>query len=462
MADIGIDRPLVADRAEAETRERFLSAPRVAGLALFVVFALTFDVAAIQDDGIAYYDFMRKLFGSGIDAAAYQFGSTFWNAPFYLVSQLAAVIGDSSRNHAGVVGVTVASNTAVLVTLYIGWRILRELDLPRGPAVLLLTVFGTPLWFYAVMRPSYKHAADTLYATAAIFFVLRSLRGDARRRDFIAAGVCYGLLLATRYANAGLLAGTLAVLVVARHRRVAAWTAGAAVATALVLFAIPVVRGIPYKTPPEQIGMAQAVVDSPAMLGAPQQRVALGGVVIIEPVLKNVRFRPLAPVYMLFTLHRGIFLWTPLTAFATAGFVLLLRRERRHRLFLAVVGVSGLGLLLIHAFWGTRWDGGGSFSQRFLTALFPLVLVGAAEFVRLARSAGVALLALCAAFSVWIGFVQVIGYYQESGADSVVQIVENFTGPYRDEPPHNYDDTFQREFRGLVSDRWQQYWRLVT
>ena len=41
----------------------------------------------------------------------------------------------------------VASNAAVVLTLYLGWRILRELELPRGPAVLLLTLFGTPLFY---------------------------------------------------------------------------------------------------------------------------------------------------------------------------------------------------------------------------------------------------------------------------------------------------------------------------
>ena len=40
---------------------------------------------------------------------------------------------------------------------------LHRRGLPRGPAVLLLALFGTPLWFYGVLQPSYKHAADTLY-----------------------------------------------------------------------------------------------------------------------------------------------------------------------------------------------------------------------------------------------------------------------------------------------------------
>ena len=73
-----------------------------------------------------------------------------------------------------------AFTAAVVLTLYLGWRILRELDLPRGPAVLLLTLFGTPLFYYGALAPSYKHASDTLYATA------RGLKyASATREQFV-------------------------------------------------------------------------------------------------------------------------------------------------------------------------------------------------------------------------------------------------------------------------------------
>ena len=59
-----------------------------------------------------------------------------------------------------------------MLVLYLGWRILRELDLPRGPGLLLLVLFGTPLWYYVVVEPGYKHAADTLYFTGAALLLL--------------------------------------------------------------------------------------------------------------------------------------------------------------------------------------------------------------------------------------------------------------------------------------------------
>ncbi len=442
----------------AEVRERFLSPTRGIALLLFILFAASFDDGRVQDDGTVYFNFLRRVFGADTSAVAYQFGSSFWNAPFYLASQLTALRGNFDRLHAGEVAVNVASNVAVLLTLYIGWRILRELDLPRGAAVLMLTLFGPPLFFYGALSPSYKHAADTLYATAAMWFVLRSSRSAARRWDYVAAGVCMALLLTTRYANGALLLGVLVVFVVLGLHRAALWMLAITVAVSAVFFVIPLVRDIHYSTPPNLYADA-----------AHEQRDAAGATVIIDPVLRKTSFSPSAPVKLLFTLRRGLFIWTPLTAFATVGFILLVRRDRRHRAFLLALGVATAALVAVHSLWGGDWYGGGGFSARFLTALFPFFLLGTAEVVRRARGLGIAVLTLCAAWSLWIGLVQSNGYYGSSGRDSIVRIVDNFksvTGPpttrFHKPPPHDSLQNFGRVTGDRIVDRWRFYWGLVT
>ena len=113
-------------------------------------------------------------------------------------------------------------------------------------------------------------------------------------------------------------------------------------------------------------------------------------------------------------------------------------RDKRNRLFLVTLGVSAFLLLAIHSLWGTGWDGGGSF-LRFLTALFPFFLVGAAEFIRRFRRVGVTVLTLCAAFSIWIALVEFNGYYNESPRDGLVQVIGTFhglTGPRVELFPH--------------------------
>ncbi len=427
MAEAGISYvPARVEHVKVAAAERFLTLPRVAGLLAFVLFALTFDDGQVHDDGTIYFDFMRKLFGANIPAAAYQFGSAFWNAPFYLASQLVALRGGFDHVHSGEVAVNLASNVAVLVTLYFGWRILRELDLPRGPIVLLLTLFGTPLFFYGALNPSYKHAADALYATALFWFVLRSSRADAQRRDYVGAGVCLALLLATRYANGALAAGVVGMFFLLKRRRAAAWM----LVTTALASASPVRAtgdpAYPVRLTPGAVRGSSSGERSSGRALPTSERLAMGSNVIINPLLRTNGISPTAPLKMLFTLHRGLFIWTPLTLFATLGFVALLLRDRRNRAFIATLGVSALALLAIHALWGANWDGGGSFSQRFLTALFPFFLVGTAEFVRRFTWRGMALLSICAVWSLWLGLVIYNGYYDASPRDGVAQIVGNF------------------------------------
>jgi len=456
-----------SEQAAAADAERFLTWPRLVAVGVFVLFAASVDLVKVQDDGAVYFDFLRRFFGVPTGGVAYQFGNAFWNAPFWLASQLVAVRGGFDHFQSGQVAVTVAANCAILVTLYLGWRILRELDLPRGGAILLLALFGTPLWFYGVLEPSYKHAADTLYATAAFWFLLRSSRDDAKRREYLAAGFCLALLLATRYANAGLVLGVLVTLWAVRLRAAARWIALATAVSAVAIFILPLLRHIPYASPPPNTyGLGST--DAPAAVAPPSQRTA-AGVVQMNVYLPRTSFDPAAPFKMLFTVDRGVFLWTPLTFFATIGFVLLLRRDRFNRPFLLTLAGAAVGLLAIHTSWGGAWDGYGSFSNRFLTALFAVFLIGTAEFVRRTRRLGTALLTVCACFSLWVGLALFTGYYQESRFDSldtVIRAYHRVTGPpisrFHRPPPYNSLQNFGRLFGDRFSHRWQLYWRLLS
>ena len=41
----------------------------------------------------------------------------------------------------------------LVLTAWVGWRLLTRLDLPSGAGVIALTVVGTPLFFYAALLP---------------------------------------------------------------------------------------------------------------------------------------------------------------------------------------------------------------------------------------------------------------------------------------------------------------------
>ena len=128
----------------------------LASIAAYLLVLRSYLQARITDDGVIYYDFMRRLVGEDVQAYAYQFGVVFWNLPFYVLSRIVRIADDDDwiehvphrRNR-----VAVASTAAVVAIFYVSWRLIRELGLPGGPGATLLTVFGSPLFYYAIFQP---------------------------------------------------------------------------------------------------------------------------------------------------------------------------------------------------------------------------------------------------------------------------------------------------------------------
>ena len=139
-----------------------------ASVVAYLLIAASYLQARLTDDGPIYYDFMRRLVGEDPEAYAYQFGVVFWNLPFYALSRLVRIGNDDDWvDHVliGAVGVAVASTAAVLVLFYVSWRLIRNLGLPGGPGAILLTVLGSPLFYYAIFQSGLKHAFDALLVT---------------------------------------------------------------------------------------------------------------------------------------------------------------------------------------------------------------------------------------------------------------------------------------------------------
>jgi len=114
----------------------------------FSLFALTFDLVKVQDDGTIYFDYLRRVFGVNTGGVAYQVGSAFWMAPFWLVSQAVAA--------ARTVGVRLAG--VDLIAADIG-----------SPEATIIEVNGTPGLHY------HYQVADPANATRVVVPVLRRL-----------------------------------------------------------------------------------------------------------------------------------------------------------------------------------------------------------------------------------------------------------------------------------------------
>ena len=263
------------------------------------------------------------------------FRQRFLTAPFYLASQLVAVRGGFDHYHSGAVGSNVAS------TQPCGHALPRMAHLARArSATGAGRASAHALRFAAfvlrgALNPSYKHAADALYSTAAFWFAFRSSRTvDAattrlHRIGYLPGDYCSSLATPTgpRDGRGRDVLGSPAW----RARR--GWSQLRHGIESSCCLGLPVIRHIPYGSPPASV-RGWVGERCPGCDLRPRLRVAMGPGVISARPARRVRISPTAPLKMLFTLHRGIVLWTPLTCFATVGFVaFLLRRDRRTTAF---------------------------------------------------------------------------------------------------------------------------------
>ncbi len=425
------------ESGRSDSAARFLTAPTAVVLLLYLLTVASLGSYSINNDSAVYFDFMRRLVGLPATAPpTAQFGSAVFTFPFFLVARGLDAAGLRSLNGAPVdqISMVVAAVVAVVLLVHVAWRLLERLELPSGPTVIVLTVVGTPLFYYAALLPTYKHAFDTLFVTAAVLLLYQAWRRPSRGALW-ALGGCMALMLVTRSANAAMIPGLLLPFVLGRRFRATLGVLGATIAVAAGLYAVPLARGIELhhvKMPKVSlVGDGQIAASSLVAVSDFGWCKDYPWKLTLSQCLRNklgVWVDPAAPVKMLVTPTRGLFLWTPLTALATVGFVLLTRRRRDLRPYLLGLGVAALGLLLVHMLWGDFWDNGFSFSQRFLTALFPVFLLGTAELVRRWRRPALAALSVCALFSLGLAFTFFVGYKgigREDGVGTMVKLYVN-------------------------------------
>src|SRR5207302_261061 len=86
----GISGRFYARVFEADPLRGFISVRNGVALGLYLLFAVTFASFRVSNDGLVYYDFLRRLVGDRVPAGsgyAYQFGVAYFNAPFYLAAR---------------------------------------------------------------------------------------------------------------------------------------------------------------------------------------------------------------------------------------------------------------------------------------------------------------------------------------------------------------------------------------
>lgn len=327
--------------------------PALVAGAIWVVFALDFIHLAhfAHTDAHVNYAFLRRLFGVHTPGtSAYQFGLAFGWLPGYLAGRLIEAVGPNTIDGVPMPQATIAFVTIlyVLATLYAVIVLLRRLHMPHPATVATIALFGTPLVFLGSFSPLRTAPVETLALTLCLLPLLtmfRSARPDPRYA--IAAGALLAFAATVRWFNGAEAVAAVASFLVLRRWRDASWLAGTTAAVTVLLCLIPIALGVP-------------------LFGAYGANM--------------LAFSPLTLPRMLFTDHRGLFIWTPVTILSVIGYVRLVRRRPDDRDFLLTVAAMNVLVALAYEEY-PAWDAGFSFSARYLAPLFPFFALGLAGLV---------------------------------------------------------------------------------
>jgi hypothetical protein len=187
-----------------------------------------------------------------------------------------------------------------------------------------------------------------VFALLLLLALFRSAK-DGNPRLALAAGALLAGAATVRWFNATEAAAAVVCLFAFRRRRDALWLAGSSAAATGLLVLVPVAFGVTLF-----------------------QKHGFGADLLA--------FSPLTVPRMLFTNHRGLFIWTPVTILSVIGYVRLVRRRSADRPFLVTVGLMNIALALAYEAY-PDWDAGLSFSARYLAPLYPFFALGLAGLV---------------------------------------------------------------------------------
>ena len=384
--------------AGLDHRARRVHAGDLVVVASYVLAVALFAPFLVAGDGTFYYDLTRRLVGDGGIVYAYQWGTSLWDAPFYLIGHAVGLPHAIAPPHANGqpfrdVSVTIASGVAALAAVFVSRAAAVRLGLATPTLVLLGALFGSELWFYGVVEPSYTHALDALAFSAAAYLAVRLWQG-APPWVAVAFGATLAALVTVRYANLAALPGFLLVVLARREPRPALRVAVGAAAGALLLVALPLAVGTGF--------------GHSADLG---HRAGGGGGGAVTSTSTLSLDAALIPLRMLVSPDRGLLAYAPLCGVAAVGFALALRHARAMRVPLAAIGLAALGILVVYALTGASWTGGGySYGQRFLTSLTVVTVIGLAELRRLRPRLTAVLVVLGVAWSLFVGINYLYGW----------------------------------------------------
>jgi len=345
--------------------------PRVwlALAALLVLVALTFK-PVVENDGVGYYAYLHTVivdhdlnFGDEYAALAranitfyaplfqvrsangrladfFPAGPALLAAPAYMVALAFQSGGEPQYGAPFSWAFTLASLFYGLLALVISYRLASSFAGRRAAFLGTAGVaLATPFVYYLLYEPSYSHSFSA-FAVSTFLYVWWRWRDRRSVAGWLVLGLLGGLMGLTRFQDGPL----LLIALLDRPRRL--W------------YLLPFAAGV-------LVGFApQLAID----------QYLFGGWLPNRPPGQQLDFFPGHYLQVLFSSQHGLFIWTPISLLALAGFAFI----RDRRLLAAFI----LAFLIELAISGSApdWNGDFSFGQRRFLALTPFLAIELAVF----------------------------------------------------------------------------------
>ncbi|MFK7787314.1 MAG: hypothetical protein AB8B56_19480 [Crocinitomicaceae bacterium] len=300
-----------------------------------------------------YFDY-RFQTKDGRDYNKYFCGSAVAMSPFYVVAHLVAKSSGfdvDGYSFPYIVSVTLAA----LFYLFLGLLYLRrtlalyDISERNQSIVLLAAVFGTNLFYYAIVEPGLSHIYSFAFVSMFMYFA---------KRYFTSFETKYVIYLAL----------TLAMIILIRP------------VNGLIIFSLPLLAGNWSQL---KSGLHQLVIKYKIFIAA----LLIGTLILsIQLIVYKIstgqffiysygtdRFYFLEPhmIDMLFSYRKGLFLYTPIYLVSVLG-VFILWRSRRFDA-LSFFGFFLLITYVLSSWW--QWYYGGSFSSRVYVEYLPVFML---------------------------------------------------------------------------------------
>jgi hypothetical protein len=314
--------------------------------------------------------------------------------PFFLVGHILAVtlkaagfpVSPDGLGYVYQVPTLIGSLTYGFAGLLLIYRSCRRFfSRSSSASATILIWLATNVIYYMIAEPSMSHACS-LFTVALFLELWLGFRPAPTFSQWVCLGMAGGLVTLVRLQDATWLA--LPVI-----DALLAFKSGRG---ALLLRQLKGFLGF---------GLAAGIVFMPQMA---IWRVLNGSSTRIGYLQTKAFFHWFAPeiLEVLFSLRHGLYLWHPVLLLATAGLILLYRKDRSLSLLLGLMFASQL--YLVGAWSG--WSGGDAFGGRLLISSFPALALGLAALVEWAveRSAQTAAVILSSSLIAWnaLFFVQ--------------------------------------------------------